>query len=112
MSSMGNGNPGQQGFPPWNGQSGVQNNTGNQYNTGQSVYATQKGHIRINNGAARPSAKPVLVILGFDVVFFFYGMLSYTGKDTGGDGWRAGIFLVLAVVTFSMIGRWVRGRLR
>jgi len=111
MSSMGNGNPGQQGLPPWNGQP-VQNNTGNQYNTAQNLVATQRGNIRINNGAAPPSAKPLLIILGIDVIFFFYGMLSYTGKNTGGDEWRAGIFLVLAVVTLSMIGRWVRGRLR
>ncbi|GIF23117.1 hypothetical protein BJ973_000525 [Actinoplanes tereljensis] len=112
MSSMGNGNPGQQGLPPWNGQPGVPNNSGNQYNMGGNVYATQKGHIKINNGSARPSAKPVLIVLGIDVIFFFYGMLSYTGKNTSADQWHAGIFLVLAIITLSMIGKWVRGRLR
>jgi hypothetical protein len=111
MSSTGNGNPGQQGFPHWNGQPSV-HNTGNQHNTGQNVYATQKGHINIKNGSAPPSAKPLLVILSIDVIFFFYGMLSYTGKNNSGDEWRAGIFLILAIVTLSMIGRWVRGRLR
>ncbi|MEV4350731.1 hypothetical protein AB0J83_40260 [Actinoplanes sp. NPDC049596] len=86
--------------------------TNNQYNSGQNVYATQKGHIRITNGAAPPSAKPLLVILALDAVFFLYGMLSYTGHNTSADAWRAGIFLALVVLTLSLTSRWIRGRLR
>jgi hypothetical protein len=112
MSSTGNGKPWAAQFPQWNGRPNVQNNIGNQSNMGQNVYATQKGNIRVNNGLTRPSAKPVLIILGTDVLFFFYGMLSYSGASTSGDGWRAAIFLVLVIATFSLIGRWVRGHLR
>ncbi len=45
-----------------------------------------------------------------DVAFFFYGMLSYTGRNTSGDEWRAGIFIVLFSVTIGMIRRWFRRR--
>jgi hypothetical protein len=110
MSSTGNGGPGQQGPPPWAGQPG-------QYNTANSgnVYATQGGNININTTPAvtrglRVDTKALLVVLPADVIFFFYGMLAYTGKDTTGDTWRAGIFLVMFLLTATMIGRWIRRR--
>ncbi|GAA1640346.1 hypothetical protein [Actinoplanes couchii] len=87
-------------------------NSGNQYNVGQNVYATQKGKITVNHGAAPPSGKPVLILLGLDVIFFFYGMFAYTGDNTSGDTWRAGIFLLLVFVTLSTLGRWFRRRWR
>jgi hypothetical protein len=111
MSSMGNGNPGQHGNPPWAGQPG-------QYNTANSgnVYATQSGTINVNAAVTgkrgpRVDTKVLLVTLLTDVIAFVYGMLAYTGKNTSGDTWRAGIFLFLFVLTSAMIGRWVRRRI-
>jgi hypothetical protein len=110
MSSMGTGNPGQQGYPPWAGQPG-------QYNTATSgnVYAAQGGNININTTppgkrGLRIDTKVLLIILITDVIFFFYGMLAYTGRNTSGDNWRAGIFLFMFLMTSAMIGRWIRRR--
>jgi hypothetical protein len=96
---------------------------GNQYNSqsnsGQNVYATQTGNVNVNSTynsvtagkrGPRLDTKVLLGTLVADVIFFFYGMLSYTGKNTGGDEWRAGIFLFLFVATAGMIGRWIRRR--
>ena len=52
----------------------------------------------------------LLATVVFDVLFFFYGMLAYTGRNTGADEWRAGIFLLLLLVTGSMVRRWIRRR--
>lgn len=110
MSQVGNGNPGQQGYPPWPGQPG-------QYNAANSgnVYATQRGNININSTSPgkrgpRIDTKVLLITLLTDVIFFFYGMLAYTGRNTAADNWRAGIFLFLFVMTSAMIGRWIRRR--
>jgi len=110
MSSMGNGNPGQQANSPWAGQPG-------QYNTANSgnVYATQNGTINVNAAAsskrgARIDTKVLLVTLLTDVIFFGYGMVAYTGKNTNGDEWRAGIFLFMFLLTSVIIGRWIRRR--
>jgi DMSO reductase anchor subunit len=109
---MGNGNPGQPGSPPVAGPPG-------QYNTatsGGSVYAAQGGNQYINIGTGpgkrglRIGTKVLLVTLLVDVVFFFYGMLAYTGENTSGDSWRAGIFLFMFLLTSGMIGRWIRRR--
>jgi hypothetical protein len=45
-----------------------------------------------------------------DVLYFFYGMWSYSGHDTSGDAWRAGIYLLMLGVTIRLIRRWVRQR--
>jgi len=110
MSSTGNGGPGQPGYQPWAGPPG-------QYNTANSgnVYATQGGNININTTAPgrrglRLDSKVLLVVLPVDVVFFFYGMLAYSGRNTGGDTWRAGIFLFLLLTTMVLLGRWIRRR--
>jgi hypothetical protein len=111
MSSTGSGNTGQPGNPPWPPQPG-------QYNTSSSgnVYATQGGgNININNAppaqrGLRLDTKVLLVTLLVDAVFFLYGMLSYTGQNTGSDTWRAGIFWFLFLMTCGMLGRWVRRR--
>jgi hypothetical protein len=34
-----------------------------------------------------------------DAVMFLYGSLSYIGRNSSGDTWRAGIFLILPIVT-------------
>ena len=110
MSSTGNGPSGPQGNPPW-GQPG-------QYNMSASgnVYATQKGNITIGGAAGgwrgpRVDSKVLLATLLADGIFFLYGMLSYTGRNTGPDQWRAGIFLFLLLTTFAMAGRWIRRRI-
>jgi hypothetical protein len=50
----------------------------------------------------------VLAVLALDAVFFFYGMFAYTGKNTTADDWRVGIFLLLIVITGSLVRRWLR----
>jgi hypothetical protein len=45
-----------------------------------------------------------------DILYFFYGMWSYSGYNTSGDGWRAGIYLVMLVITIRLIRRWFRQR--
>ncbi len=112
MNPMGNPNPGQPGTPPWAGQP-VQSNTAMSGN----VYATQGGNINFNTPVAarqrglRTDTKVFLFTLLADVIFFFYGMLAYTGKYTTGDNWRAGIFLFMFFATFGMLGRWIRRRM-
>jgi DMSO reductase anchor subunit len=108
---MGKGTPGQQGNPPWAaGQPGQYNSAA----SGGNVYATQGGNQYINVGTGkrglRMDTKVLLVTLLADVVFFFYGMLAYTGKNTNSDNWRAGIFLFMFLMTCGMIGRWIRRR--
>jgi hypothetical protein len=108
MSPIGNGNPGQQ---------NQQSNTANNGN----IYATQTGNINFTAAPAAAGAavqqgrrldtKVLLVTLLTDVVFFLYGMAAYTGRNTTGDEWRAGIFLFLFVATCGMAGRWVRRRI-
>jgi hypothetical protein len=98
------------GVPPWAGQPGQFNTT----NSG-NIYATQGGNININATPAVPrglrvDTKALLIVLPADVIFFFYGMFAYTGKNTTGDTWRAGIFLVMCLVTAAMAGRWIRRR--
>jgi hypothetical protein len=44
------------------------------------------------------------------VIFFLYGTLAYTGRNTSGDSWRAGIFLFMFLMTSAMLGRWIRRR--
>jgi ABC-type multidrug transport system permease subunit len=84
----------------------------NSVNSG-NLYATQKGNINIGARQAGPrlDTKVLLATLLTDVVFFFYGMLSYTGHNTTGDEWRAGLFLFLFIATSGMFGRWVRRRM-
>ncbi|MEV6844197.1 hypothetical protein [Actinoplanes sp. NPDC051411] len=80
---------------------------------GGNVYANQGGNQIIHTGPAKRGGgdtKALLVTLGSDAVFFLYGMLSYTGQNSSGDEWRAGIFIVLLVVTAGMIRRWLRRR--
>ena len=89
----------------------TQNNTPRR---GGNVYANQgTGNQIIHTGPGRrggADTKALLVVLVLDVVFFFYGMLAYTGRNTSGDEWRAGIFIVLLIVTAGMIRRWLRRR--
>ncbi|MBF5028557.1 MULTISPECIES: hypothetical protein [unclassified Micromonospora] len=98
---------GQKGTPPGSGQN-INTNSGN-------VYATQTGNININNNLAQKrgphlDTKALLVVLPANVIFFLYGMSAYTGRNTSGDNWRAGIFLFMLLFTLGMIGRWVRRR--
>ena len=112
MNPMGNGNTGQQGYPPGAGQPG-------QYNTVSSgnLYATLGGNITFNTSpppsrrGLRIDTKVLLIALPMNVIFFFYGMLAYTGRNTRADDWRAGLFLLLFFVTVAMLGRWVRRRI-
>jgi hypothetical protein len=52
----------------------------------------------------------LLVLLTADVIFFLYGMNSYTGTDTNAERWRALIFIAMLAVTGSMVRRWFRRR--
>jgi hypothetical protein len=82
---------------------------------GGNVYANQgTGKQIIHTGSSKRGSggtKALLVTLALDAVFFLYGMLSYTGKNTSGDEWRAGIFIILLIVTAGMIRRWLRNRI-
>ncbi len=89
--------------------------------SGGTVYANQGGNQNITNNntthtlppaqsGPRTDTKVLLVTLVVDVAFFFYGMFSYSGENTKADDWRAGIFLLLLVVTIRSIRRWVRKR--
>jgi hypothetical protein len=89
----------------------------NQASSGGSVYANQGGTQSINHYntfATRSRPRTGWVVLSFlvvDVVFFIYGMTAYTGRaGESGDLWRAGIFLVLLVITVTLIRRWFRKR--
>ena len=96
-------------------------NNSNQYNSagaGGNVYATQGGgtiNVHQPQAAARRGVgidtKVLLAVIVADVAFFFIGMLSYTGQNTSGDTWRAGIFLFLLVLTGILIRRWIRRRM-
>jgi hypothetical protein len=69
--------------------------------------------VNVHSQAARKrTGAAILVVLGIDVVFFFYGFLAYTGQaENTGDLWRAGIMLVLLATTGSLIRRWFRQRI-
>ena len=92
-------------------------NNSNQYNSagaGGNVYATQGGgtiNVHPPQAAARRGVgidtKVLLAVIVADVAFFFIGMLSYTGENTSGDTWRAGIFLFLLALTGTLIRRWI-----
>jgi len=109
-------------------QSGNPNQT-NSVNKG-NLYATQGGNMNFNTtnnnttnnstthlygptakGGLRTDTKVLLMALPIDVLFFFYGMLSYTGRNTTGDEWRAVTFLFLFLFTCGLFGRWVRRRI-
>lgn len=93
---------------------------GNQYNTvsgGGNNYSAQNGNIIFNTSQVPPAprglrvdTKVLLGTLVFDVAFFFYGMLAYSGQNTSGDNWRAGLFIFLFFATIGMMGRWFRRR--
>lgn len=53
----------------------------------------------------------LLAMLVADVVFFLYGMWSYTGRNTTAEMWRAVIFLVMFSVTCGMTRRWFLRRM-
>jgi hypothetical protein len=98
------------GVPRWHTQE-------NRPASGGTVYAHQGSGDQIiyapgQDGRRRRGTDSIvlLVALVVDVAFFFYGMLAYTGRNTGADTWRAGIFLVLLAVTGSLFRRWLRRR--
>jgi hypothetical protein len=89
----------------------------------QHNHATRRGQVIANQGsgnqvvhlhnaaARKRTGAAVLVFLALDVVFFFYGMLAYTGHDgNSGDLWRAGIYVVMLGITVNLIRRWFRRR--
>lgn len=80
-----------------------------------TVYANQGTGPQIINTVPRKhrsgmDTKALLVILAADVVYFFFGMLTYTGENTAGDTWRAVIFLALLLATAGIVRRWLRRR--
>ena len=84
---------------------------------GGNVFANQgPGNQIINNTTQQAKrgtgfdTKALLVILVLDVAFFFYGMTAYTGRNTTADTWRAGIFILLLILTASLVRRWLRRR--
>jgi hypothetical protein len=88
--------------------------------SGGTVYAHQGPGPQIINVPPSPTAaakrragtdtKVLLVALVADVAFFFYGMLSYTGRNTAAETWRAFIFLAMLAVTGGMLRRWLHRR--
>lgn len=91
----------------------------NQASRGGSVYANQgdgtQSITHYNNFATKVrswTGWAVLVFLVVDVAFFIYGRNAYTGREgDSGDLWRAGIFLVLLVITVNLTRRWFRRRI-
>jgi hypothetical protein len=93
-----------------------------QYNapsSGGTVYSNQgTGNQVINQQYVDPAAdrrhrSTTRVLVGFllaDVLYVFYGMWSYTGRNTSADMWRALIYLVMLVTTIRLIRRWLRQR--
>jgi hypothetical protein len=93
-----------------------------QYNApgqGGTVYANQgAGHQIVNNVYSSPEAerrrrlmtKILVGALVADVLYFFYGMWSYSGQNTSADAWRAGVYIAMLVVTIRLIRRWWRQR--
>ncbi|MCO8277045.1 hypothetical protein M1L60_41350 [Actinoplanes sp. TRM 88003] len=82
---------------------------------GGHVYANQGTGDQIIHAPLAPrglgaDTKALLVIVAVDIVFFVVGAMSYTGKNTDGDLWRAVIFLFLVVVTVGIARRWLRRR--
>lgn len=67
-------------------------------------------HDETARGRRRFAARLVIGALVADVIYFFYGMWSYSGRDTSGDAWRAVIYLVMLAVTIRLIRRWFRHR--
>ncbi|GAA2628996.1 hypothetical protein [Paractinoplanes durhamensis] len=83
--------------------------------SGGSVYANQGPGNQIINSLPEKrgvgfDTKALLVVLLVDGIYFFYGMSSYTGRNTAGDEWRAAFFFVLLVVTVGVVRRWLRRR--
>lgn len=76
----------------------------------QIIYAPPTQGTPVKRGVG-VDTKVLLATLVTDVLFFFYGMLSYSGTNSGADTWRAGIFLLLLAVTGTMIRRWIRRRM-
>lgn len=113
MNPMAGGDPGQQRDQSWSPQYGNQFNYAN-----RDLYRTDDGDIITNNNyhataaqrGLRLDTKVLLITLAVDIVFFFYGMATYTGKNVSSDNWRAGIFWFLFLTTCGMIGRWIRRR--
>jgi hypothetical protein len=86
---------------------------------GGTVYSNQgSGNQVVYNAYLDPAAQRrrrlrVKVLLGFfvaDVLYFFYGMWSYTGRGTTGDTVRAFLYLVMLGVTLRLIRNWFRDR--
>lgn len=68
-------------------------------------------HLHRQEAARARTGVAVLVLLGIDIVFFAYGMTAYTGSPgDAADLWRAGIMLLLFVVTIRLVRRWFRQR--
>ena len=74
------------------------------------IYAAQ-GDLNVYGQNRGIAGRLLVVLLAFDVVFFFYGMTAYTGRSTDTDSWRAGIFFVLIAMTGAAFRGWFRRRL-
>jgi hypothetical protein len=82
---------------------------------GHIVTSGNNNSITTVNNTATPAkkglsfdTKMLFAALIADVVLFFYGMWSYTGKNTSAEGWRAVVFLVMIGLTIGMLRRWLR----
>jgi hypothetical protein len=98
---------------------GQRNHQVNTASSGGQIYANNGGKMSIRNrvhiniaGARSWAGWALLVSIGVDVAYFFYGAASYTGQPgNSGDLWRAGIYLVLLATTGTFLRRWLRHRL-
>jgi hypothetical protein len=99
---------------------GQHNHQTNTASAGGQVYANNgSGKLNVRNrshttiaGARSWAGWALLVTIGVDVAYFFYGAASYTGQPgNSGDLWRAGIFFVLLATTGTFLRRWLRRRL-
>ncbi|MGI5246630.1 hypothetical protein [Dactylosporangium sp. CA-139066] len=95
-------------------------NQQNHASSGGIVNANQgSGPQIINYNAYDPTAERrrrrrstwlVLSALIADVLYFFYGMWSYTGRNTPADTVRAVVYLFMLVITIRLIRNWFRRR--
>jgi hypothetical protein len=86
----------------------------NRSGPGGDLYAYQgTGEMNIHNHRTARSGfggRLLLTLVVVDAVFFFYGMLAYTGNSTSADAWRAWTFLVLLALTGATLRGWLRRR--
>lgn len=77
--------------------------------TGDQIFYQQYGDAAAER-RRRTTTWLLVTLLVADVLYFFYGMMSYSGQNTSADMWRAFIYLAMLVTTIRLIRRWLSQR--